>query len=83
MSSDFSPLFDFSWSSRLDGVAMACDEEARLNIIGRFGVPRPDPLAFCEKETTEQRSQTPLRPTREPADQSPSSDIPRSRTRAS
>jgi CheY-like chemotaxis protein len=31
------------------GVAMVCDEEARLNIIGRFGVPRPDPLAFCEK----------------------------------
>jgi len=31
------------------GVAMVCDEEARLNLIGRFGVPRPDGLAFCEK----------------------------------
>ena len=31
------------------GVAMACDENAQLKVIGRFGVPRPDNLAFCEK----------------------------------
>lgn len=33
------------------GVAMVCDEDAHLNIIGRFGVPRPDELAFCRKLT--------------------------------
>jgi len=31
------------------GVALVCDEQARLNIVGRFGVPRPDRLGFCEK----------------------------------
>lgn len=31
------------------GVALVCDEQARLNVIGRFGVPRPDGLSFCEK----------------------------------
>ncbi len=30
-------------------VAMVCDENANLNIIGRFGVPKPDELGFCQK----------------------------------
>jgi len=34
-------------SGPLFGVALVCDEEATLRIIGRFGVPRPDGLAFC------------------------------------
>lgn len=33
----------------LHAVAMVCDENARLNIIGRFGVPKPDELGFCQK----------------------------------
>jgi hypothetical protein len=33
----------------LFGVAMVCDENAKLNIIGRFGVPKPDELGFCRK----------------------------------
>ena len=35
----------------LHGVAMVCDENAKLNIIGRFGVPKPDELGFCQKLT--------------------------------
>jgi len=35
----------------LHGVAMVCDESAHLNIIGRFGVPKPDELGFCQKLT--------------------------------
>ena len=35
----------------LHGVAMVCDESADLNIIGRFGVPKPDELGFCQKFT--------------------------------
>jgi len=31
------------------GVALVCDENAQLKVIGRFGVPKPDPLGFCEK----------------------------------
>ena len=31
------------------GVAMVCDENAQLNVIGRFGVPQPDELSFCRK----------------------------------
>ncbi len=31
------------------GVAMACDVNAELQIVGRFGVPAPDSLAFCQK----------------------------------
>ena len=33
----------------LHAVAMVCDENANLNIIGRFGVPKPDELGFCQK----------------------------------
>jgi len=33
----------------LFGVALVCDENAKLNVIGRFGVPRPDELGFCQK----------------------------------
>jgi DNA-binding response OmpR family regulator len=29
------------------GVAMACDANAELQIIGRFGVPSPDNIEFC------------------------------------
>ena len=35
-------------SGPLFGVAMVCDAEARLKIVGRFGVPTPDNLAFCQ-----------------------------------
>ena len=31
------------------GVAMVCDAEARLRIVGRFGVPAPDSQEFCER----------------------------------
>jgi CheY-like chemotaxis protein len=31
------------------GVALVCDEDAQLKVIGRFGVPKPDPLGFCQK----------------------------------
>ncbi|MFW5839519.1 MAG: response regulator [Planctomycetota bacterium] len=33
------------------GVAMVCDSAAQLRIVGRFGVPHPDSLAFCQKLT--------------------------------
>ncbi len=36
-------------SGPLFGVAMVCDEQAHLNVIGRFGVPKPDGLGFCRK----------------------------------
>ena len=36
-------------SGPLFGVALVCDENAELGVIGRFGVPRPDGLSFCEK----------------------------------
>ncbi|KKK66989.1 hypothetical protein LCGC14_2958570 [marine sediment metagenome] len=29
------------------GVAMLCDEDAELQIVGRFGVPVPDGVEFC------------------------------------
>ena len=32
-------------------MALVCDEAAHLNIIGRFGVPKPDELAFCQRLT--------------------------------
>ncbi len=35
-------------SGPLFGVAIACNAEAELQIIGRFGVPQPDGLAFCQ-----------------------------------
>ncbi len=30
------------------GVSMVCDDEATLRIAGRFGVPHPDGIRFCE-----------------------------------
>jgi len=30
------------------GVAMVCNADAELQIVGRFGVPRPDGLRFCQ-----------------------------------
>jgi CheY-like chemotaxis protein len=36
-------------SGPLFGVALVCDENAVLNVIGRFGVPAPDELGFCQK----------------------------------
>lgn len=33
----------------LFGIAMVTDENANLKIIGRFGVPYPDSLEFCER----------------------------------
>ncbi|RPI62386.1 MAG: response regulator [Planctomycetaceae bacterium] len=35
-------------SGPLFGVALACDESATLRIAGRFGVPSPDNLTFCQ-----------------------------------
>ncbi|MFB3890857.1 MAG: response regulator [Phycisphaerae bacterium] len=35
-------------SGTVFGVAMVCDASARLRIAGRFGVPVPDSLEFCE-----------------------------------
>ncbi|HUS47928.1 MAG TPA: response regulator [Phycisphaerae bacterium] len=34
-------------SGAVFGVAMVCDAKAELRIIGRFGVPQPDPITFC------------------------------------
>lgn len=31
------------------GVSMVCDGEAHLRIAGRFGVPHPDGIGFCER----------------------------------
>jgi len=33
----------------LFGVTLLCDEDAELRVAGRFGVPQPDGLGFCEK----------------------------------
>lgn len=33
------------------GAALVCDASAELTVIGRFGVPQPDPLSFCRKLT--------------------------------
>lgn len=38
-------------SGSVYGVALVCDGEAKLRIAGRFGVPSPDSLGFCEKLT--------------------------------
>lgn len=35
-----------SHSGPLYGVAMACDAQAELHVVGRFGVPQPDGLRF-------------------------------------
>jgi CheY-like chemotaxis protein len=29
------------------GAALVCDDQAQLQLIGRFGVPNPDPARFC------------------------------------
>jgi GAF domain-containing protein len=31
------------------GVALVCNEVAELQVVGRFGVPRPDGLPFCQQ----------------------------------
>lgn len=36
-------------SGGLFGVAMVCNENAELRIVGRFGTPGPDGLAFCQR----------------------------------
>jgi len=36
-------------SGAVCGVGMACNEDAELDIVGRFGIPRPDSHAFCKK----------------------------------
>lgn len=35
-------------SGPVHGVAMVCDAEAQLQIVGRFGVPNPDCATYCE-----------------------------------
>ena len=35
-------------SGPLFGVAMTCNADAELQVVGRFGVPIPDSLAFCQ-----------------------------------
>ena len=36
-----------SHSGPVFGAAMVCDAEAQLQLVGRFGVPNPDPAPFC------------------------------------
>ncbi len=36
-------------SGPIFGVAMVCDSQAQLQVVGRFGVPKPDPLHFCKR----------------------------------
>jgi DNA-binding response OmpR family regulator len=38
-------------SGAVHGVALLCDENAELQIVGRFGVPSPDGVAFCQALT--------------------------------
>ncbi len=38
-------------SGSVFGVSMVCDADARLRIAGRFGVPHPDSMGFCEALT--------------------------------
>jgi CheY-like chemotaxis protein len=38
-------------SGAVCGVGMACNEDADLGIVGRFGIPQPDSHAFCKKIT--------------------------------
>jgi len=33
------------------GAALVCDEQATLRMVGRFGVPHPDGVRFCEELT--------------------------------
>lgn len=46
----FSTLFQMfaKRSGPVGGVALTCDADAELRIIGRFGVPMPDKLRFCQ-----------------------------------
>ncbi|MBI5723713.1 MAG: GAF domain-containing protein [Planctomycetes bacterium] len=37
------------WTGSVCGIALVCDGQARLKMVGRFGSPKPDPLAFCQK----------------------------------
>jgi len=36
-------------SGAVFGIALVCDENACLKIIGRYGVPEPDGLSFCQR----------------------------------
>ncbi len=36
-------------SGPIFGVAMVCDSQAQLRIVGRFGVPKPDAVNFCKR----------------------------------
>ncbi len=46
----FRSLFEFyaERRDRLFGVAMVCDENAELQMIGRFGTPGPDNVGLCQ-----------------------------------
>ncbi|NLF30248.1 MAG: response regulator [Planctomycetes bacterium] len=46
----FRSLFEFYAERRqnLFGVAMVCDENAELQMIGRFGTPGPDNVSLCQ-----------------------------------
>lgn len=35
-------------SGPIFGAAMVCDDSAQLQLVGRFGVPGPDPARFCQ-----------------------------------
>ena len=35
-------------SGALSGMAMSCDSDAELQMVGRFGVPKPDSADFCK-----------------------------------
>ncbi len=35
-------------SGPLFGIALTCNQDADLQIVGRFGVPKPDSLRFCQ-----------------------------------
>lgn len=39
-------------SGSLFGAALLCDEQAELEMVGRFGVPSPDGVAFCRELVT-------------------------------
>lgn len=47
----FRRLFRFfgNRGGSLFGLALSCDEGARLHLMGRFGMPEPDPLTVCEQ----------------------------------
>ena len=35
-------------SGPVHGIALVCNEDAELHVVGRFGVPTPDQLEFCQ-----------------------------------